>query len=425
MPPPLGSGRMFSGGAPLTTVFKADFTTPSVGDMSAAAFASLYGLTFTRASDGYSVQTSASTLTTGLTGNDRPRIGQFLSTDTSRGLVLEPARTNSVVDSTSMEVSPGKVTVGGAAVPTVTPNFVVGPDGVTMADRQVVLSGNYGNYFDGASVLASAQGNPSHWVRATSGTSLIQGTDTTAFGTDFGLNSPTTTPIDTTWRRIEMVRSRGNAGVSYAPEDGRNFAGTPPGIAAHASDLCIVHTQFEATVTGSGEYNTELITTSGARLTRAVERLSHASASSLCAANGQLRLEVEFIPKASQLLNGRNINLIEVPGGASNYIYVDFTTGTVQVAVNNVGRAFAAFGGALWAKKDNVRFFVCIGASLSTTCSYSINGAASVTIAPQAALAGTMPASTAYFMSDNALNYACCWLRKLATYKTGLSPSWV
>lgn len=434
MSPPVGTGRLFSGGAPVVlTTFSVDFRTFTLGDRSAATFSTeTDGGTFTRASDGYSVQTSSSTLQLCTAGVNRPRIGQYGNDATTRGLVYEDRRGNYIYNSTDMNAV--GMTAGSGL--TFTADFVAGPASnptgdYTMADRCQVTSGGYAKYYPPAMIGNIRYGSASCWVRAGSGTSLTQGTVQDSTPTVIsGLNpAGSSTPIDTTWRRIEYSKLAANIfGIQlFAPVDG-----TAHGITTHAEDVCIAFTQMEdigAIGSDTGDYCTEVITTNGTGFgvsIREYEYLTYPSAT-LLAADGSMRFELITRPKcplAKVIRNGVILWFVNT----SNYVFIDKGTRKIDVKVGGVMVSSAALPIGLWAAKDEVKLFICGGGGVATTFSYSINGAASVTLAPQTALAGAVAAGTVQlFNTGDILDQEpfVAWHQKIATYKVGLSPNWI
>lgn len=421
---PVGTGRLFSGGGFSPTVFSADFSRLSVGDMSASAFLTATGFAFTRASDGYSVQTSPSTIITGFTGNDRPRIGQYDVTSASRGLVFEEARRNVIPDSTSF----GAVGMTPSFLCTYTADYVAGPDPAgAMADRMVLLANGFANHYNLALLDNLGFGVGSFWLRATT-SSVYQGSENNVFGTKVVVNTPSSTPIDSTWRRIHMGNAPGVAPAAFnwwAPVDSFDRSGQGGLSPAAGQDVCAIYTQMEETSTSDINYSTELITTTGTRLARAIERLTYVDeAPALLAADGSIRFEVQFTAKGAVEEYLGTLCIWNVDVGPTNSVTINPATRVLSISINGIGRSFPAM--TAWAQGDHVKLFVCGGAGQPTTFAYSINGAASVTATPQASLAGSPPPGTfELFQFAAGSILLTSWIHKIATYKTGLSPAWV
>ena len=260
-------------------LFTWDFTQQSPG-----ALVLPTGLSFARASSGHTVQTGTSTLvTSGITSNDVGRIGR-LSDSHSRGLFIEPARTNSCRYSRSMNAAPGALS-GSVTYTT----GRTGPDGTTNAIRGQVASGAFANYdtVPSSGVFASnTQMVFSAWVKKGSGSGAYQfnaahgGTTGAAAGGIAGAN----------WSRVASATFTYPAGSACYPVGWDGRANTTLSSSAGARDCEIDFAQVEA-----GKYPTSAIITTGSTATRAAERLTIDSTRSAASiVRGRLAIYLRF-----------------------------------------------------------------------------------------------------------------------------------
>ena len=240
-----------------------DLTTQSAG---AASLPS--GLTFARASSGYTVQTGTSTLTTtGITSDNVARVGKLADAH-SYGIFIEPARTNSCRYSRSMNLAPGALS-GSVTYTT----GRTSPDGTTNAIRGQIGSGAYANYDTVPSPGTFASNTRmvlSAWVKKGAGSGAYQcnadytGTTGAAVGGTAGAD----------WGRVASASFVYPSGTACYPVGWDGRANTTLASSAGARDCEIDFLQIEA-----GGYATSAIVTSGgSTATRAAERLTINSA---------------------------------------------------------------------------------------------------------------------------------------------------
>lgn len=217
-------------------VWTADFTSLAAGPVSLAA----YGLTFVRASSGYSVQsgTSAVVSTLGapsLGSADVPRAGRLLDAY-AIGLVLEEARTNAIVDSRDPTTAAWLV---GSSVVQTRPSTAA-PDGsATTSTRSAVTSTGYSRYTQ--PILASGTYTGSLWrIQGSAGVNNDQ-SDVGLSGAGVTVAAGGTAPAAWARRVITAAGHVGLAQVTLVPAIGLDYTAYG-GIAAGARDVvCDLH----------------------------------------------------------------------------------------------------------------------------------------------------------------------------------------
>lgn len=341
-------------------IFDWDFTQQSPG-----ALVLPTGLTFARASSGHTVQTGDSTIvTTGITSNDIGRIGR-LSDSHSRGLFIEPARTNSCRYSRSMNVAPGAL--NGSVTYT---TGRTGPDGTTNAIRGQIGSGAYANYDTVPSSGAFASNTQmvfSAWVKQGSGSGAYQfnaaygGTTGAAAGGIAGAN----------WSRVASATFTYPAGSACYPVGWDGRANATISSSAGARDCEIDFAQVEA-----GKYPTSaIITSGGSSATRAAERLTiDSTRATQATVNGRLGFYVRFRAIAALTeMDGSAEGQILLGVGSTCYVWISPSSRYILLGDGGSKYSQTANSVITWARGDLVEMVMEIGNGVSAF-RWRING---------------------------------------------------
>jgi hypothetical protein len=381
-------------------LFSADFTMQSVGGGSVSS----YGLSFERASSGYSVRTGTSTVATGgtISSNDVPRFGHVLDADPI-ALVLEEARTNVITHSNDYSNAFWSVTATRTAGKT-------DPAGGTNASRIQAASGSF---FLGETAASGSSANwsASAWFRSDSGT---QSPNANLYRPTAG-RVGSSVSFSTAWGRAAISATGVSDFGSYVPVDGRDWSAIG-GLVAGAHDVHVYGAQRE-----TAKFTSELINTSGASLTRAGERLYRSTGSSLLTATGALRFYAKLRPKGSSAQYASDMRFWHVD--ANNHAEVVASTGAVKITIG--GTAYTAAVAATWAANDLVEFWLAAGGgSLATVVKYRVNGGSVTTLStssPPTQAAITI-SSTCDLLCNGTSNQFTSRVERIECYPNGSAP---
>ena len=365
------------------TIFVADFTGQTVGVATIPS-----GLSFSRASSGYTVQSSATTLISGGFAVDVARIG---SDGTHKGLVLEEARTNNAQYA---------VLVGNPVSATGTPTVsdITGPDGATTG-RQIQdtnASGfqfqffNPNNFSNGTAVIASCWGK---LVAGTQGTAQVNG------------DSADLVFTSASWAKVA------NPGTSNAVSPfSINFV--PTNLVASSLGTCAFYgMQYEA-----GKFASELILTTGAAATRAGERLWFTTAP---VSGGKVSLELQLQPRGASNAYGSAMRILTID--ANNYVEISQSTLQVTCVVGGASQTLST--AMSWAAGDTIDVFAEIGNG-APKVQYRKNAGSTIVLGTGTTQAAIAAGGTCDVACNGTSNQWSAWIRKVAAYQTGAKPTW-
>jgi hypothetical protein len=374
-----------------------DFTGLTVGSPATPS-----GLTFTCATAGRTVQTSDSTVVSGIAAN-AIRVGKENS-KWMNGMVLEGAVTNLLANPRTMVGwSAGTGTFYAQSVGTNS------PDGTVTSSRHVNTSGQFSVYTN--TTAFSGKGNYTQWLKKNASGSRRRLKVLKNVSNAYDDSSPALAAWDK--RTVREVSELGNFTAQYMAHDGRNTIPLPSPYAT-AGDVLIDMCQAEASALSH-----EFI--DGAKAT---ESLSVPVSSAVV--NGRLGFYCRFRPKFSST-GGTNPTLVSQCLwyiDNSNYaLWYPNSTGTLAVVINGISRTPSVNTGA-FNRGDDLEFWLEAGNG-QTICWFCVNGR--VTVLPFAI--ETMPSlsssGTLLTLCYGNGNYILeAWHATFRTYKPGLRPDW-
>lgn len=382
-------------------LFRADFTTQPVGSGSVSS----YGLSFSRASSGHSVQTGTSTVATGgsIASNDVPRYGKQLDASPV-ALVLETSRENIFLNNRS----PGSTGWQPASGGTVT-SGQTSPDGGSGAYRFQAGSGQFATWLFPSPGTGSW--TDSLWRRRGSVGALSQ----IVYSDSVTVNAVASTS-PSVYQRVERTRVYATVAHALIPCDGRDQT-VNGGAVAGARDEIIDYIQAEL-----GKFATESIITGASAVTRAGERLWKAVGSTLLTTTGSLRFYVKLRPKGSSSDYASDMRFWHVD--VNNHAEVVASTGAVKITIG--GTVYTTATAAAWAANDLVEFWLAAGGgSLATVAKYRVNGGSVVTLST-----GSPPTQAAITISgacdllcNGTANQFTSRVEKLEFHPNGSTPT--
>lgn len=363
------------------------------------------GLSFTRTTSNDTVQTSATTIITGIAANTL-RIGDNGS---GQGAVIEEIRTNLIASSRNLVT--GWSTGTGE---TMTGNYAAGPDGSVLADREQVSSGNYGRYL----VLTPANGNytGSLWHRSPAG-----GTTHLWYLNQLAVYQYSGSTLSTPWSKDVLHLNTVTSSVTFMSNDGRLRDVYPAG----ARDAVIDIVQFEL-----GLFGTEGIITTGSTLSRAGDRLWHPN-SAVMLENGRYSFEFKLRPKGGSSDYSSNMYLWWID--ASNYSGIVFSTRVLTLTIAGVGRTFLAL--PTWNADDLLEIWVAGGggsfgaqSEAPSIAAARVNGGATFQLGTLARLPDATVGPINFLCSAatpaTPLNHFSSRLQLIQAYGYGQAPPW-
>jgi hypothetical protein len=379
------------------TIFAADFTGLTPGAVSSLPS----GLSFSRASAA-TVQIGTSTVVTSGITTDVARAGRALDAD-SVGLVVEPSRTNLVLQSRTLN----HANAGSGDTYT---TGQTSPDGSTNALRAQINSSGFSRYQLDAGITGTF--SMSVWYAKGPGSGVYHNSfSTTAGASGFAFGT-----ASASWGRVAIPAIAFAAQNRYAlPMDGQNESALG-GPGAAALDALVDMHQIEA-----GKWVSEFVSTSGATATRAGERLFVATGAS--------------VVSSGRVLMHLRAQLKHTPANADTAmrLWTDHADATTYVEIATTGVLTASVGGSTnttnalsWAANDTVDIFVAAGGGIATIVKYRVNGGATTTCTITGSALGTIAPSGAIDLLCDAstAKQPGCRVYTLAFYRSGAAPAW-
>lgn len=229
-------------------------------------------LTFTRATT-KTVETSGANATIATLSSGQPGVG-------IKGLSVEAAATNLCLRSSEFDSATWGKSHNGAALPVVTANAVVAPDGTTTADQiaypAVSGAGNYAEVYQQIAMTAVAYVS-SVWLKTASGTATLYLSSTT----DGVTWKRTTCNVTATWQRFELTGT-------YTATNWFHMLSIDRRDASQADQIAqtVLAWGFQVEL---GSAASSYIATAGTQATRNADAVTIASSGSWPVASGELR----------------------------------------------------------------------------------------------------------------------------------------
>jgi hypothetical protein len=383
-------------------LYSANFTV-----LSAGAVASLpSGVLFSRASSGHSVQTGTSALLTsgGFTANDIARAGRRLDA-WDLGLLLEESRTNSVHlsrdDGSSYASSKW---VAGHASTTQTFGHT-GPDGAASAARAVVSSGGYSR----APEVLTPAGTYVHsqWVKS-GGTGIYSHIFASSLTTGVAARGA----VGDAWIRVALSPHTTGGGARYGTAvDGQDTSAIGGGAAIALTGY------YDLSQSELGRFATSNILTTAGAVTRAGERLYHASAADLFDA-GRINLRTKLRPMGAAADYGSHYYLGRFDG--NNFARINNSTRRIEVVRGGV-TVYNPAEAISFNAHDLVEIQLAAGgASLQSFAKYRTNGGAWTNLTADVPAGAFTPSGAWDWLCAGTANQFTGWVYVLESFAGGV-----
>jgi hypothetical protein len=352
----------------------------SFASQSVGAATSTRGLTLTRSTTGTTHDYAAGTITPGVAIDT----GRIAKTAAGRvGLLVEPARTNRLLQSQNPTAAGGYTLGAGAST---TRPYGTGPDGSAVTPTRVQAVSGVAGVYRGTTLVLSAICSISWWTRAeSSGDAELIGIATIGAGTPGAGASPGTTA----WKRRVCANTGALAAASghniFATDGRGNTVFSGVSFGATATDQVNDYGQAEV-----GRWASSVIPTTTGTVLRAADVLTAPSADAVVGESLRFFAAIEVPASRANLAEGASTTLTIFSAG-SYYATMSTSTGVITVSARNAGdTAFATdttTTGIALAANDLLELWVVLGANAATSIKYRINGGAVSTLAMSGATA--------------------------------------
>ena len=381
----------------IDTVFEVDFTsfTPGAGSLTST------GTLYERLSPQYTVQTSATTVSTdaAFANSNSVPIGKNA---TGVGIVMDESRAARV---TAWRDQSSWTNVGGG---TITSDTAAGPDGSVLADQSQTTSGNTGYRL---AVTHTANQIWSYWHKSPTGGAIGQAIVNNGSGVFYLIFAGTEPSV---WTRSTVyVPSGGSTTSLFNGADGTNMTAIG-GLGAGARDSLIDMVQVE-----DGQFPTETI---GAAATRAAPKWYRNVGSTCLSSDSSLRPYFELEPKGACTEYTADMTLWSNPVNGDCSV-IDSATQAVKTTVGGV--TYTTPVSMSWAREDRLRIFEIVGGSNVTNVQYAVNSSSPIRLSTGSPTTfGSLTISgNLDFLQTNKTKVFSSRCQRLRFYKVNKTPS--
>lgn len=427
-------GRFFPKGSTNPILFTTDFSTLSLGKYDSTTFLSETNLNYARTTNGNAgvnyksstVQTSASTIVSGLMANDA---GIGSPNGIVKGLVIQNNIGNWIGNANGLD-SPRDLNIAWlAGTATVTSDAIAGPDGISPgggnkgATRCVANSGAYSPY--GVKGITT-DFCWSIWQKNNGNTVPAQPVYIDNYPPAFQALT-NGAGIDNVWERV--VVSTNSAALTYlAAVDSRDYSGVG-GTAALNRDSYVDYMLLT-----EGKIPFEAIPT--AFTFRYNDRLSYANGANLVD-NGRINFNISFYPKGA---SNEDIWVRYEPGttaiseywylwsfGSSDYARINATDKKIEVSVGGV--TATSTNAISWSRQDLVEIYLQTGGNVASSAKYRINNGSWNNLNLTSTLGLISPPDSLKLLHDSSVvspdngdtKQLVCWLKHITFYNNSFN----
>ena len=299
------------------------------------------------------IETGASTAQAGIL-EDMPRL-DYSGGASCPSLLLEPQRSNLVTQSEYFN-SYSKITSDATAVPVVTDNYAISPEGLQNAARVVVTKPSTDNdyaFIREAKSIAKTSGDKmsqSVYLKATDASQIGKIVDVYAY--DGSYLSVTNHTLTSEWERVEAIHtaSVGTSNTEMVIGKARAYAGGTT-LANMATDFLVYGHQFE----NGSSYPTSYIPTYGTSQTRSFDSCTATSVSDLI---GQEQGTIFIDATLSNVLDSNIRGLIELNDGTTSNRFSIYRVGNTTNVTALVFKADAASASAISSSTGQTKIII-------------------------------------------------------------------